>query len=738
MLHPTAASGRSLLARCCVLVGAWLLSSHHLTPQPLPAAPPPKTIGQIEFYGNTAFPASELQGLLRTRVATPGVLYRILSFYASQLQRNPATPSALVHELRNTLSSIAAELPTADLRTIQADVEALRLFYFQQGFHQAKVTFHLSDAPDGTQTLRFLITEGPAARIDTVVYTGLEELPTELQRELRRFRRLRRGSRFRQATLIEEAEAIQRFLQEHGFPAATYERPQIFIAPERNTDSIVIRFVPGPRLRFGEAHFRESTTNAPPLTERARRYSLEFRPGQWYDIRAVERTRLRLLRLGVFETVRIDTFATDPTAGTVDLLISTRYRRPREATISTSIYRTVLESAPNIGLEAQVTDANLFGGAERGHLWGQVGLRDPFGALERGYLEYEFQFGAGVWLPYAARRIGMSSRLSYGIRVLASPLRLEALSLQLRLPVEFAPWTWMTTSELALDIRAERPINYSRAVAAVDTVPALAAFLRQYERLYTYTRNGQRLLPPSDITLSLTLGAEHRDNPTNPTRGHVAFSTVELGGLGAMGLAQYVRLQLLLLGFLPVNPRTVLAGKLRFGNIWWRNRAWSYVPYDRHFFAGGANSVRGWASRSLWDPVSGGLSTGIGGTLASYIGAALLVEGSCELRWRPPAARAGFLSPILQQLLVTGFLDWGNAYNRLTPSLYGTLRPKDLFRRLALSAGTGIGYLTDVGPIRLDVALRLHDPLRPTAPWFFQRPFSESRWALHLGLGHAF
>ncbi len=697
-------------------------------------SPPAQVIDRIAFRGNTAFSEAELQALLQTRPAHRGVLHRMVRFYTMQLLRHPATPAGLLRQLQRLLAELEAELPAFDPRTVEADIEALRRFYMQQGFHWVQVQAILSTEPDRSQTLTFILHEGPAARIDTVVYHGLEDLPASLAAQLPRYRRLRAGMLFREAALIEEAEALQRFLRENGYPSATYERPQIYIMPERNADSIVVHFHLGQRQRFGAVQFVETTTASPPLTERIRRFCLEFTPGQWYDIRALERTRLRLLRLGVFELVRLDTSSARDS--TVDILITTRYRRPREALLSTSVYRTLLESAPNIAVEAHLSDVNLFGGAERGSLFGQIALRDPLGAWERKQLEYEFQFGAGLALPYLLHRLGLQSQLTYGTRFLAPPLRLEALSLRVQFPVEFAPWTWMTTSELGLNIRAERPLNYPQAAAAVDSAPELAPFLRQYERLYTYTAQGRRLFPPSDITVSLTLGADHRDHPALPSRGHAAMLNTELGGIGAIGLAQYTRLQLLLLGFASIAPRTTLAGKLRLGSIWWRNRQWSYVPYDRHFFAGGANSIRGWASRSLWDPHSGGGSRPLG--LASYIGAALLVEGSAELRWRFPPLRMGPLSPYVENFVLTAFLDWGNAYNRLTPELYGTATLGDIVRNLALSLGIGWGYVTDVGPLRLEAAFRVHDPSNRAAPWFFQRPAFLRHWILHLGLGYAF
>lgn len=694
-------------------------------------------LGHIEFSGNTVFTSEELLPLLQLRAARQGFLYRLLRFYVRALMQNPATPAALLERLQRLESQLESELPLFEPRLLESDLEALRRFYTQHGFHWARVEARLELQPDSSLLLRFLIDEGPAARIDTLLYLGLEEVDTDVRREVEQLRRLRPGMRFWESALLEELEAMRRLLRERGYPHATYERPQIIILSDRNADSILVRFSPGPRLRFGTLHFVETTTNAPPLTDRIRRFCTEFQPGQWFDIRAVERTRLRLLRLGVFETVRIDTLPSD-SAGRVDLLATTRYRRFQETLLGAALYRTALESAPNLGIELQLTHVNLFGGAEKGHLLGRIGLRDPLASLERGQLEYELQLSTGLTLPYLLRRVGLSSQFGYSLRALVWPLRLEALTLQLRLPVEFAPWTWMTSTELTLDVRAERPVDYPKAAAAADTVPALAPFLRQYERLYAYTRSGTRLFPPSDITMSLLLGADHRDHPATPSSGHTVLATLDIGGVGAIGLAQYVRLQTLLLGFVPLRTRSVLAGKLRIGTIWWRNRAHSYVPYDRHFFAGGANSIRGWASRSLWDPYSGGIQSGAGSTLASYVGGALLIEGSAELRWRFPRLPLGALSPYGEKLVLVTFLDWGNVYNRLTPVLYGTATLPIILRNLALSAGLGIGYLTDVGPIRIDAALRLHDPLNSAAPWIFQRPAALRQWTLHLGLGYAF
>jgi outer membrane protein assembly factor BamA len=706
---------------------------------PLPAQPlapgGAAPIERIEFIGNRAIADEQLRTLLQLRQAERGIPHQILRYYADQFARNRATPPGLLRQLRRVLERLEAELPVFDARVLEQDVEALRRFYTRQGFHWVQVRANWDPRE---RILRFFIQEGPAARIDTLLYRGLEVLPTPLHTEVERLRRLRSGMRFREAELIAELEQIRRLLQESGYPAATYQTPQVYILPERNADSIVVEFVPGARRRVVAVHFLDSADGGGAhLSERIRQYCTEIPLGQWYNVRALERTRIRFLRLGIFETVRIDTLAN--TDSTVELAIVARYRTPRETQLGVTVYRTLLESAPTVGVEARMSHGNVFGGAEAALLSGQVGVRDPFGALlERRPLEHEFQLALGLSLPYLVRWVGMGGQLSYGVRTLVAPLRLEALRLQVQFPVEFAPWAWLTATQLQVDIRAERPLGYREAVGT-QASPALREFLRQYERLYEYTHQGTRLLPPSDVALGVLLVADHRDHPTVPRSGHAAVFSGELGGLGPIGIAQFLRVQSSVVGFAPIGERAVLAGKLRLGKIWWRNRGESYVPYERHFFAGGGNSVRGWASRALWDPYSGGVGQeGARLGLASYIGGALLVEASLEVRRRLSQVLRGGIGRLLENIVVVGFLDCGNAYDRLVPELYGKATLRHIVQNLALSAGIGLGYLTDVGPVRLDAAVRVHDPLDSAAPWIFRRPAALRRWTLHLGLGYAF
>ena len=125
------------------------------------------------------------------------------------------------------------------------------------------------------------------------------------------------------------------------------------------------------------------------------------------------------------------------------------------------------------------------------------------------------------------------------------------------------------------------------------------------------------------------------------------------------------------------------------------------IPYDRGFFGGGANGVRGWPIRML-----GPSSLGMGDVRA---------DASAELRMKWTESNT-----------VALFSDVGNVWDRSTFDISD----------LAWSAGVGVRYDFEFFLLRLDAALRLHDPMKPVGErWIYQ---SKIVGGIHLGLGHPF
>lgn len=122
------------------------------------------------------------------------------------------------------------------------------------------------------------------------------------------------------------------------------------------------------------------------------------------------------------------------------------------------------------------------------------------------------------------------------------------------------------------------------------------------------------------------------------------------------------------------------------------------IPSSLRFYAGGANSVRGYSYQSIGPENSYG----------DPLGGSSLFEASFELRYK-----------ISENIAIVPFLDMGNVYSS------GTLQfPLDL------KYGTGIGlrYFTPIGPLRLDVAV----------PFSLTETPSEKDVQVYVSIGQSF
>jgi outer membrane protein assembly factor BamA len=174
----------------------------------------------------------------------------------------------------------------------------------------------------------------------------------------------------------------------------------------------------------------------------------------------------------------------------------------------------------------------------------------------------------------------------------------------------------------------------------------------------------------------------------------------------------------------------VLGIKGKFGHTLVLNEENSFVPQDKQFFAGGANSVRAWKARDL--RYSNYIPEGtIANFSKNYIGSKTLIEGSIE--WRRKLndipGLSENLTSFMEGLALGLFIDFGNTFGWYIEEEH-KIKLLDYITKLAVGTGIGIRYETFIGPIRLDFATPLYDPMK-------KRP---AFWDLIVvfGIGHAF
>jgi outer membrane protein assembly factor BamA len=217
------------------------------------------------------------------------------------------------------------------------------------------------------------------------------------------------------------------------------------------------------------------------------------------------------------------------------------------------------------------------------------------------------------------------------------------------------------------------------------------------ERNHTFIRSDAA--DPFDLEVKVarltTSGlVDRRDDAFNPARGWFAASTLEFStpGLGSdlkflKDFVQYTR-------FVSAGKGLVVASAARFGFA--RTFGGEVLIPSERFYAGGANSVRGYREddlgpRSILDDAEGGSA---------------LVVLNGELRF-----------PVYRWLKGVGFVDLGNVYPKVSDIS---------FTDFQIGVGAGARFDTPFGLIRFDFGI-------PANPRSF-----DPRWRFHIGLGHAF
>lgn len=148
------------------------------------------------------------------------------------------------------------------------------------------------------------------------------------------------------------------------------------------------------------------------------------------------------------------------------------------------------------------------------------------------------------------------------------------------------------------------------------------------------------------------------------------------------------------------------------------------IPYERRYFAGGSNSVRGWATRSL------------GPGRYKAVGESDFFNQTGDIKL---LAQAEYRFHASQMIEYAAFLDAGNVW---TVKEYenqpgGAFYVDDFYKSIALSYGVGIRFDLSFFLLRFDFAMKAHDPAEKKS-WSIASPNFRRDFAWHFGVGYPF
>jgi outer membrane protein assembly complex protein YaeT len=557
-----------------------------------------------------------------------------------RLEGVSAFPQAQVFDAagvdRSLLDRTLGRKPRAERRDLGAKAEAVRLFYQRQGYFEATTEIL---PPSGAEPAILRVSEGSPCRVASIsVRAGEGGPPDDIDRTaLAKDLPLKQGAVFSADDYEASATLILFRLREDGRPFAEVI-PEAVVDLADLTAAASYTIKPGERCTVGTITFLGMKL----AEERVLRRALAFAPGDLYRQSKVEESRDALYKLGLFDAV---TFVNQPGSvpGTVDIRV-----RLREGKLHR--IRLGLGYGSEDGIRGLVRWETL---RFASHTL-QVGAEAKGSAIDSRLQTY-------LRRPYLwDRKTTGLADLTLGQRV-EEDFRYDYLKAQAGLQRQFTPHL-QGSSFLVL----ERVLQFTPDQALKDAIGSGARDIA--------------------TMASVAVGIVFRttDEPLNPTRGTLLNLYVEPTQVLDPNGPFFTKTILEGRQFVGLGQGWVLGFRLKVGAIY-AGASRDEVPLSRRFYAGGANSVRGYAYNSLGPMDAHG----------ALIGGDGLLEASTELRF-----------PLKGELTGLVFADTGNAFAKPF---------KIRSEELRAGAGLGVRYQTPVGPIGLDLAWRLKkDALNPS------------------------
>jgi len=586
------------------------------------------------------------------------------------------------------------------------DVVRLLLLYRQSGYMNAVIdTLVRREGRDAY--IKFRIYEGDPVQLAELHVLGLDSI-LDVQR-LQRDLPLHVGDPFNRALFQASADTIVSRLKNLGYPYADILRNyDVDVAALRAVATL--EALPGPRMRVGQVLI----TGAEKVDTGTVRRMLSVRAGDWFRQDQLYLTQRDLYGLGMFRSVNVVLADTTPPPGdsTVRVVVHVA-EAPRHRIRLGAGYG----SLDCFRVQSGWTAYDFLGGARSLDVTGQlskIGVGVPTNA--------NFKDNVCRFL----RSDSTSDTLNYNATVtlrqpaFLSPRHTASFAVFAERRSEFKAYTRQAVgANVAVTFNARRDVpvtvgyGYSVGRTTADAVVYCQRFLLCNESDQVFLANRR---PFAAITIS---GVRARVNSVlDPSAGSVTQVTLVHASRYVLSdtLYEFNRGELEVSKYYALSRRSVLAWRVRGGTILPQRlsllgQSVKFVPPDQRFYAGGPNSVRGFARNELGPRVYVSDSLEVSGTDTTYKNIQASPTGgntvfTANLELRVP-------SPIFPDRVRLGlFVDVGQVWERGdTGTTVSGLR---------VTPGLGLRFITPLGPVRLDAAYNGY-PHEPGKLYFLNR-----------------
>ncbi|MCY4051648.1 MAG: outer membrane protein assembly factor BamA [Gammaproteobacteria bacterium] len=440
---------------------------------------------------------------------------------------------------------------------LEADIESIRAFYLNRGYYTFEVISSSVEISPNKQDIfiNIVLDEGEQYKFGETTIEGVSESD---ESEVYSRVVMKPGDVFSRAKISASQSAISDYYSAKGFPFHDIRVQSVVQEETRNIDT-VITVVENRRVYVriidivGNRYTRDEVI----------RREIRQLEGAWYSSALINLSKSRLQRLGLFESVTIETFPVPGTQEQVDLQVVVKERSTGSALASVGYSD---DDGVLFGLQFQ--QRNLFGTGK------ELALSfNNSDAVEEISIEYTNPY---LTTDGISRKISLETRDvdSSDIDTAEYILSSDSIGVNYRIPISETNSfnVGLTLESLELESGSQTPYEFRRVI---DQNP-----------------NADQLIVNGGIF------RDSRNDFFFPTAGSTGLANIEWSIPGSD--FEYYKLNLQGSYYIPFNRMSLKSGlSIGYGDGYGDNSNDSGLPFFKNYFAGGSRTVRGYGSRSL-------------------------------------------------------------------------------------------------------------------------------------------
>ena len=572
---------------------------------------------------------------------------------------------------------------------LSGDLEKLNSFYLDRGYVDFNVeSTQVSIGPDRREMyLTANVVEGEVYKISAARISGDTILP---QDQIEKLLLIKAGDTFSRRLLELTSDSITAVLSNIGYAFAQVT-PIPEVDHEGRTVSVNFFVEPGKRVYVRRIVFKGNTRTSDEVIRREMR---QFE-GMWYSQAAIDRSKIRLQRLGFFEDISVDTPAVAGSDDQVDVVINMK-----ERTSGSFVFGLGYSQLSGVITSVSVQQNNFFGTGNRIAFTVQnnsfvrrvdFSYYDPYFTDDGVSLGYNLIYRE---LDQADANIANYTSDNGALQAVFGIPLTETDSIGVLFGIDRSQinaFTGRCPDGFVLPEELEDPENPpDGTIICTPTFASTPQPIIDYlDALNRRTFNAWRT--------EVSWARDTRNAFFNPTRGTFQRVAAELTLPGST--VEYFRLNYEFARFWPLSRALVLLtrGEIGYGDSYGsdtsrdlfdrfgefdRTVTATGLPFFENFYAGGVRSIRGFEDNTL-----GPGFTFEGTDFRQPLGGALKTVGSVEL-----------IFPTLldtDSARVSAFFDFGNVYADANDFDIGEFRA---------SAGIALQWQAPIGPIILNLS----------------------------------